>query len=236
MASPASGRSSFPATLGHQDSTCLCPSSSCQVCYLKPVCETLRSDSGDPRAQSLSFYCVHAHALGVSSSLLSLNTNPLPRTPTCMSSAQASPLSSWPLPPAAHCVSPRTFSPRLQLIGSETELLISLGSSFSVGDHVCFFFSSHSPPSVRQKSIVGSSLRICPESPRSLYLPLATAWVPVLFRLGHSLTVWLVLSLCTPLTPLLNVAAGAMLLKCHSNHVTPLLKNPAMAVSLWNKS
>ena len=162
------------------------------------------------------------------SSLLSLNTNPLPMTPTCMSSVQASPLSSWPLPPAAHCISPRTFIPRLQLIGSETELLISLGSSFSVGDHVCFFFSSHSPPSVRQKSIIGSSLRICPESPRSLVL--------VLFRLGHSLTIWLVLGLCAPLTPLLNVAAGAMLLICHSNHVTPLLKNPAMAVSLWNKS
>lgn len=54
MASPASGRSPFPATWGHQNSTCLCSSSSCQVRSLKPVCEALRSDSGDPGAQSLA--------------------------------------------------------------------------------------------------------------------------------------------------------------------------------------
>lgn len=76
VASPASGQSSFPATLGHQDSTCLCPSSSCQVCYLKPVCETLRSDSGDPRAQSLFFYCVHTHTLGVSIQSLEFKYQP----------------------------------------------------------------------------------------------------------------------------------------------------------------
>lgn len=44
----------LPATRGHQNSTCLCSSSSCQVRSLKPVCEALRSDSGDPGAQSLA--------------------------------------------------------------------------------------------------------------------------------------------------------------------------------------
>lgn len=50
------------------------------------------------------------------------------------------------------------------------------------------FFSPHGLPSVSQKFIVGSCFTICPESQCSSYLPLATAWVPVHFRLGHSLT------------------------------------------------
>nr|XP_020751392.1 MAGUK p55 subfamily member 7 [Odocoileus virginianus texanus] len=43
-----------PHTGPNQNSTCLCSSSSCQVRSLKPVCEALRSDSGDPGAQSLA--------------------------------------------------------------------------------------------------------------------------------------------------------------------------------------
>ena len=67
VASPASGRSPFPATRGHQNSTCLCSSSSYQVRSLKPACETLRSDSGDPGLSPwLPFLlCPHSHPRGL---------------------------------------------------------------------------------------------------------------------------------------------------------------------------
>lgn len=64
-------------------------------------------------------------------------------------------LSAEPLtPPSSRPLRlPRTFSPRFQLIGSESELLVSLGSSFSVGDHVCFFFFFFSYPTFSQTEI-----------------------------------------------------------------------------------
>ena len=86
-----------------------------------------------------------------------------------------------------------------------------------------------------------SSLALPSESVQNLSAAYTSLW---LLPGCRSSFVWVTLwpsdsfsaSLLAPLPPLLNVAAGAMLLKCHSNHVTPLLKNPAMAVSLWNKS
>lgn len=93
----------FPATLGHQDSTCLCPSSSCQVCYLKPVCETLRSDSGTPGLSPwlLFLLCPRSHPRGLIQAL-EFKYHP-PAQGSCVyvfsSGLSAEP---WPLPPAAH--------------------------------------------------------------------------------------------------------------------------------------
>lgn len=98
-------------------------------------------------------------------------------------------LSAEPLtPPSSRPLRlPRTFSPRFQLIGSESELLVSLGSSFSVGDHVCFFFFflllSH------LQSDRNSSLALPSESVQNPHAPYTSLWLlPVLFRLGHSQT------------------------------------------------
>lgn len=113
-----------------------------------------------------------------------------------MSSAQAS---AEPLtPPSSRPLRlPRTLSPRFSSLGLKVSFLSPFGSSFSVGDACFFFFLLLSHLQSDRNSLLALPSESVSESPCSLY-SLATAWVPVLFRLGHQ-TLWLVLGLCAPL-------------------------------------
>lgn len=112
------------------------------------------------------------------SRLLSLNTTPCPGLlRVCL---QLRPL-CWALtpPPAAHCVSPGHSVHVFSSLGLKVSLS-PLAAAYSVGDHVCFFFSFSYPTFSQTEIHCWLFLRICPESPCSLYL----LWLlpaPVLF-------------------------------------------------------